>query len=145
MTSEECKITTVELQENGIIRNDQGIIIGRLITTELLDELKSNTKELMVIDKRLKMLQEMTDVQGWGGNWNCDPYMHGLLNGMIFAESIMDAKEPKFRDAPKRWLDAGHRICRPLIRFINKSESLYNRYFGEKPISETVRIGRMNK
>ena len=40
-----CKSENVELQENGIIRNDSGTIIGRLIKTEDLNKLKQERRE----------------------------------------------------------------------------------------------------
>lgn len=54
--------------------------------------------------KRLKDLREMVGIQGDNGNWNYDPYMHGMYNGMEFALSLMEDREPEFREAPKRWL-----------------------------------------
>lgn len=54
--------------------------------------------------KRLKDLREMIKIQGDNGNWNFDPYMHGMYNGMEFALSLMENREPEFREAPKRWL-----------------------------------------
>jgi len=49
-------------------------------------------------------VREMRDVQGADGNWNYDPYMHGLYNGLEFAVSLLEQREPKFKDAPKQWL-----------------------------------------
>jgi hypothetical protein len=49
-------------------------------------------------------VRHMLDVQGQHGNWDCDPYMHGLYNGIEFALSIVERREPKFRDAPDTWL-----------------------------------------
>lgn len=53
---EECKSEQVELQENGIVRNSNGTIIGRLITVELLDELKGHKKKLETVKKSLQDL-----------------------------------------------------------------------------------------
>ena len=52
----------------------------------------------------VERVRRMRDVQGWDGNWNCDPYMHGLFNGLEFALSLIEVREPKFRDAPEKWL-----------------------------------------
>ena len=49
-------------------------------------------------------VKHMRDVQGMNGNWNFDPYMHGLYNGIEFALSILEKREPAFRDAPDKWL-----------------------------------------
>ena len=55
-------------------------------------------------DKLVQDLRHMVEVQGRDGNWNCDPYMQGLYNGLEFALSIMEKREPQFRDAPEQWL-----------------------------------------
>ena len=49
-------------------------------------------------------MRELLEVQGCDGNWNFDPYMHGLYNGIEFALSILEKREPAFRDAPDKWL-----------------------------------------
>jgi hypothetical protein len=49
-------------------------------------------------------VKRMRDAQGMNGNWNFDPYMHGLYNGLEFAVSILENREPAFRDAPDKWL-----------------------------------------
>lgn len=49
-------------------------------------------------------VRQMRDVQGIDGTWNCDPYMHGLYNGLEFAVSLLEQREPQFRDAPEKWL-----------------------------------------
>ncbi len=49
-------------------------------------------------------VREMRDVQGRDGTWNYDPYMHGLYNGLEFAVSLLEQREPQFKDAPEKWL-----------------------------------------
>jgi len=56
------------------------------------------------VEKKIEKLQEMIDVQGAKGNWDYDPYMHGMLNGMLFSQSVMTGEDPVFRDAPSEWL-----------------------------------------
>ena len=55
----------------------------------------------------MNTLDEMIEIQGRHGNWNCNPYMHGMLNGMIYARSLLsgDEGEVQFRAAPETWLD----------------------------------------
>lgn len=53
---------------------------------------------------RLEQLRQLTDVQCDDGNWNYDPYMHGMANGMIFSQSVMEGCEPKYKDSPDTWL-----------------------------------------
>jgi hypothetical protein len=54
--------------------------------------------------KQIDDLKNMVDVQGTDGNWNYDPYMQGLYNGLEFALSIMESREPNFRSAPFSWI-----------------------------------------
>jgi len=53
---------------------------------------------------KINTLREMVNIQGWDGNWNYDPYMHGLYNGLEFALSIMEKRDPVFKEAPEVWL-----------------------------------------
>ena len=53
---------------------------------------------------QLEKLKEMVEVQCSDGNWNYDPYMHGMANGMIFAVACMEDKEPEYLDSPGIWL-----------------------------------------
>ena len=56
------------------------------------------------VDERIKSVRHMRDVQGYDGNWNYDPYMQGLYNGIEFALSLLEVREPQFKDAPETWL-----------------------------------------
>lgn len=47
---------------------------------------------------------EMLEVQGTSGNWDYDPYMHGMYNGMEFCHSLIKGVGPKYKDAPDEWL-----------------------------------------
>ena len=50
----------------------------------------------------------LVQVQSSDGNWNYDPYMHGMANGMILIEHLfhMDEGEPKYLKAPQNgWLN----------------------------------------
>lgn len=58
-------------------------------------------------DQIALMVQQAVDIQASSGNWDYDPYMHGMLNGMIYVQHVMfgdDHSEPDFREAPKEWL-----------------------------------------
>ena len=54
-------------------------------------------------DDLLKRMHEMLGVQGSDGNWDYDPYMHGMYNGMEYMMAMVDGREPVFRDAPEQW------------------------------------------
>jgi len=51
----------------------------------------------------LKDIDSVTRIQCSDGNWNYDPNMHGMANGMILIKTIVDGKNPEFLDAPKEW------------------------------------------
>ena len=52
----------------------------------------------------VESLRECIKTQGQHGNWNYDPYMHGLYNGMELALALKENREPNFKDAPSKWL-----------------------------------------
>ncbi len=88
-------------------------VTGLLVSKETLggeNEVKSNLKEdihtLNVNNKaRINELKRITDIQCMDGNWDHDPYMQGVANGLILAEAIMGNKERGFIGRPKKWLD----------------------------------------
>lgn len=49
-------------------------------------------------------VRRIRDTQGMDGNWNYDPYMQGLYNGIEIALSIMEKREPDLKSAPFAWL-----------------------------------------
>lgn len=53
-------------------------------------------------------LDEIVAVQCSPGNWDYDPYMHGMANGLILAQSIIKDTighpMPQYLKAPKKWL-----------------------------------------
>ena len=54
--------------------------------------------------KGLKALREQVKIQCSNGNWNYDPYMHGMANGLICALATIENKEPEYLNAPEKWL-----------------------------------------
>ena len=52
----------------------------------------------------IKALREQVKTQCSDGNWNYDPYMHGMANGLICALATMEGIEPQYLDAPDVWL-----------------------------------------
>lgn len=61
-----------------------------------------------VITKRtadfLAPLRSQLKVQGSSGNWNYDPHMHGMYNGLECALATLEGREPKYKDAPSEWI-----------------------------------------
>lgn len=52
----------------------------------------------------IQQLEELIKVQTSNGNWNYDPYMHGMANGMILSLAILKGEEPVYLDAPNEWI-----------------------------------------
>ena len=69
-----------------------------------LNERLAQPEQEPVVDERIKSVRHMRDVQGYDGNWNYDPYMQGLYNGLEFALSLLEVRQPEFKDAPATWL-----------------------------------------
>lgn len=55
-------------------------------------------------DDLVKNMRDVIKVQGADGNWNYDPYMYGMYNGMELMLAMTEEREPVFRDAPVEWL-----------------------------------------
>lgn len=51
-----------------------------------------------------KSVSNLVDAQCSDGNWNYDPYMHGMANGLITAQSVISNVEPRFLEAPDIWI-----------------------------------------
>lgn len=52
----------------------------------------------------IEALREQVKTQCSNGNWNYDPYMHGMANGLICALATIEGKEPEYLKPPKKWL-----------------------------------------
>lgn len=48
-------------------------------------------------------MRDLIKVQGSQGNWDYDPYMQGMYNGMELYLAMVEDREPVFRDAPAKW------------------------------------------
>jgi hypothetical protein len=48
--------------------------------------------------------QKIVDVQTCNGNWNYDSYMHGMANGMLLMQAMIEGVDPVFLEAPDEWL-----------------------------------------
>lgn len=54
-------------------------------------------------EKLIEGMRDLMKVQGYDGNWNYDPYMHGMYNGMELMLAMVEGREPVYRDAPEVW------------------------------------------
>ena len=53
--------------------------------------------------EQLLNLRNCVAIQGQDGNWNHDPYMHGMFNGMELMLAIIERREPAYRDKPQKY------------------------------------------
>ena len=60
----------------------------------------------MIAKTSLEKLKNVLDIQTSDGNWNVDPYMFGMANGLILAYHIMtdSHEECPYLNQPEKWL-----------------------------------------
>lgn len=57
----------------------------------------------------------VVSIQRSDGHWNHDSYMHGMANGLILAQSMLNHEpNPKYLDAPQKWNLNRHEISHSL-------------------------------
>lgn len=53
---------------------------------------------------KVQHISRITKIATSPGNWDYSPYLHGMANGLILAESILtNAERPNYLDAPEKW------------------------------------------
>lgn len=65
-------------------------------------EERTDSERPEALDKlaALEKVKELLEVQGRHGNWDYDPYMRGMYNGMELIIAVMENREPSYRDKP---------------------------------------------
>ncbi len=58
----------------------------------------------MFSEKQLSDIADVCDIQGRTGNWDYDPYMQGMYNGMELIRAIVENRDPVFKSAPQKWM-----------------------------------------
>jgi len=53
--------------------------------------------------KEQQQMEDVLNIQLQHGNWNWDPYMHGMVNGMILQYAILLGVDPEYKTAPVVW------------------------------------------
>ena len=53
----------------------------------------------MDISSQIKAIKDAKEIQGVDGNWNYDDYMRGLYNGIEFALSVLENREPEYKES----------------------------------------------
>ena len=62
------------------------------------------TVRIKELDNSIDSLRDVTNIQRSDGNWNYDPYMHGMANGLILALSMFEGGKLKYLEAPEQWV-----------------------------------------
>jgi len=55
--------------------------------------------------KAVEQLKDLVKTQSSHGNYDCNPYMWGMANGLILALSLFTEVSPTFLERPARFLD----------------------------------------
>lgn len=66
-----------------------------------------NDKQTVFIGHDLESVQQMIDIQKQPGNWDSNPYMMGLYNGLELALAALEGRNPELKSDP----DEGFRHC----------------------------------
>ena len=74
------------------------------------------------IAERMTKLDKVAETACSAGNWNHGPYLHGMANGLILAQSIMKDVDPKYLDTPDEWKDKDEKK-----RLAAKAEDIMNK------------------
>ena len=59
--------------------------------------------ESQSMNKLLNDLDDVVKIACSDGNWNHDPYLHGMANGLICAQAVLCGTDPVYLDAPMVW------------------------------------------
>jgi hypothetical protein len=73
---------------------------------QVLHEMASVNSKSQPEPEPVAKMKELLEVQGRDGNWNLDPYMQGMYNGMELMVALAERRDPVFRKAPENWLSA---------------------------------------
>ena len=63
----------------------------------------SNELQAASIQEIEKSIQDLIDIQLSPGNYDYDPYMYGMANGLILAQSCVTGISPEYAEAPEVW------------------------------------------
>lgn len=93
---------------------------------------KENQLKLERVVSRKQKLEAAIEEMAQDGNWNHDPYMLGLYNGLVYAKALLENQTPIYKDIPEN----GFQINDPTIRA---------RLLAEKQEMDLVRSERQSK
>lgn len=79
----------------------------------MIDELREAKLRLSQLEFRIEQISKVTAVATSPGNWDYDPYLHGMANGLLLAYSIIEGLSYKPLDPPAEWLSDRKRPTPP--------------------------------
>ena len=101
-----CRICGGELASSRHSTRDIHQSLGTCIKT-LRTRAEAAEDERDELKNRIGGLDEQVKIQCSDGNWNYDPYMHGMANGLLVAQATMhDLHDFTGLSAPDKWLDS---------------------------------------
>ena len=107
-----CKICGGELASSRHSTRDIHQSLGTCIKT-LRTRAEAAEDERDELKNRIGGLDKQVKIQCSDGNWNYDPYMHGMANGLLVAQAVVNDSEFEGLEAPERWLDSREGPVRP--------------------------------
>ena len=66
-------------------------------------------------DAACRTLEDLVKVQCSTGNYDYDPYMHGMANGLICALACIKGERAEYIDAPEVWLHNRRVASKPTV------------------------------
>lgn len=79
-----------------------GMSNGMIFFEKEADDPKSDG--LTDLERRFGEFKDLVRIQCSTGNFDYDGYMHGMANGMLLAEAVLEGREPEYKEAPEKWL-----------------------------------------
>lgn len=86
--------------------------------------------EKVFIGYDLQPLKDALGIQRKDGNWNSDPYMLGMYNGLEFALACLEGREPDYKSFPEDGFKHCFHSCKDSCRQI-----LANRMLNVEPVA----------
>lgn len=102
---EECGLLEVSRSQRQARELKRDLTLAKKIKHEQRKKVMTDPQNATPTGSRTpeEVLDDVIAVQCADGNWNYDPYMHGLANGLLLAKSIFTKVEPDFLEAPETW------------------------------------------
>ena len=101
--------STAQMHENGLLAEQLEFTVR--VAQEWQARAEAAERRVAELEEGIKAIDKAVDIQCSDGNWNYDPYMHGMANALLLAQTYMahpigsyDAEHYKPLSAPERWL-----------------------------------------